>query len=118
LIWNTRAMDAREVQAFISLCRQFDIDCMVRAATRERSLLYRYLEDGAAGSCSPLSRPRRMPAAWLTTSSSAMGDRGSMVQAWMATLASRCEAGYTYTEHANTETFIVAQIETPKLCAM
>ncbi len=44
-----RAMDAREVQAIIALCHKYDIDCMIRTPTLERTGLYRYLEDGAAG---------------------------------------------------------------------
>ena len=44
-----RAMDAREVQSVLAMCRQHDIDCMIRPPTLERTRLYRYLEDGAAG---------------------------------------------------------------------
>ncbi len=44
-----RAMDSREVQSILAMCRQHDIDCMVRPPTLERTRLYRYLEDGATG---------------------------------------------------------------------
>jgi 2-keto-3-deoxy-L-rhamnonate aldolase RhmA len=111
-----RAMDAREVQSFIALCRLHDIDCMVRPATRERTLLYRYLEDGAAGFMFP----------FVSTAAEArrlvdfvkfppMGDRGLDgagmdadygLDAW--------KADSTYTHDVNNETFIVAQIETPE----
>ena len=49
-----RAMDQREVQSILALCHQYDIDCMVRASTLERTKLYRYFEDGAAGLLMPL----------------------------------------------------------------
>ena len=44
-----RNMDDREVQHLLALCQMFDIDCMVRPPTLQRSRLYRYLEDGATG---------------------------------------------------------------------
>ena len=49
-----RAMDQREVQGLLALCRACDIDCMLRAPTLERTRLYRYLEDGATGLMMPL----------------------------------------------------------------
>ena len=49
-----RAMEVREVQSLLSMCHQFDIDCMVRAPTLERTMLYRYFEDGASGLLMPL----------------------------------------------------------------
>ena len=49
-----RAMDPREVQSLLAMCHQHGIDAMVRAPTTERTLLYRYLEDGAAGLLMPL----------------------------------------------------------------
>jgi 2-keto-3-deoxy-L-rhamnonate aldolase RhmA len=111
-----RAMDAREVQSFIALCRLHDIDCMVRPATRERTLLYRYLEDGAAGFMFPFvstaAEARRL-VDYITFPP--MGDRGLDgagldgdygIEVW--------KPGSDYIEHANNETFILAQIETPE----
>lgn len=48
-----RAFDPHEVQALISYCHLYDIDCLVRPATRERAALYRFLEDGATGLIMP-----------------------------------------------------------------
>jgi len=44
-----RNFDAREVQHLQALCHLYDIDCMIRPPTIQRTRLYRYLEDGAAG---------------------------------------------------------------------
>lgn len=111
-----RAMEAREVQAFIALCRLHDIDCMVRPATRERTLLYRYLEDGATGFMFPFvsdgATARRLVDA---VKFPPLGDRGldgagldgdHGLDVW--------QPDATYTRDANDETFIVAQIETPE----
>ena len=43
------AMDTREVQMLLAFTHLYDIDGMVRVPTREKTRLYRYLEDGAAG---------------------------------------------------------------------
>jgi 2-keto-3-deoxy-L-rhamnonate aldolase RhmA len=111
-----RAMDAREVQSFIALCRLHDVDCMVRPATRERTPLYRYLEDGAAGFMFPFvstaAEARRLvdylkfpPLGDRGLDGAGMdGDYG--LDVW--------KPGSTYTQDVNNETFIVAQIETPE----
>ena len=44
-----RAFDDREVQSLIYQAHLHDIDMMVRPSTLEKTKLYRYLEDGAAG---------------------------------------------------------------------
>ena len=114
-----RAMTDREVQAILALCHQYDIDCMVRAPTRELTKLYRYLEDGAAGLMMPLIADaaeaqhivnsikypplgnRGLDGAGLD------GDFGLVV--W--------NEGSTYIDDANRETFVVIQIETPQALA-
>lgn len=111
-----RAMDPREAQNFIALCHLHDIDCMVRPATRERTLLYRYLEDGAAGFMFPFvsteAEARRLVD---YVKFPPMGDRGldgagldgdHGIEVW--------KPDSIYTDHANKETFIMAQIETPE----
>lgn len=111
-----RAMDPREAQSFIALCHLHDIDCMVRPATRERTLLYRYLEDGAAGFMFPFvsteAEARRLVD---YVKFPPLGDRGLDgagldgdygIEVW--------KPDTVYTEHANRETFIMAQIETPE----
>ena len=42
-------MSDREVQTLLAYFHLFDIDCMLRAPTLEKTRLYRYLEDGATG---------------------------------------------------------------------
>jgi 2-keto-3-deoxy-L-rhamnonate aldolase RhmA len=111
-----RAMDQREAQAVLALCRAFDIDCMVRPPTTERGKLYRFLEDGAAGFMVPFvddaDAARRLVSA---AKYPPLGNRGIDgagldadfgIDAW--------KAGSAYYEDANRETFIVAQIETPE----
>ncbi len=44
----------REVQALLAYSHLHNIDIMVRTPTREKTKLYRYLEDGAAGLMVPL----------------------------------------------------------------
>ena len=44
-----RYMSDAEVESLLAHSHLFDIDIMVRPATLEKTRLYRYLEDGAAG---------------------------------------------------------------------
>ena len=48
-----RAMEVREVQSLLSMCHQFNIDCMVRAPTLSGYALPIF-EDGASGLLMPL----------------------------------------------------------------
>jgi len=109
-------MDAREVQSFIALCRQFDIDCMVRPATRERTLLYRYLEDGAAGFMFPFvsnaETARRLVDCMKFPPMGGRGLDGAGMDAVFGLEVWKPDS--TYLQHANDETFIVAQIEPPE----
>lgn len=111
-----RTMDEREVQAFIAACYYNDIDCMVRPKTLQRSELYHYLEDGAAGFMVPfVSTPQMARELVAALKFPPMGNRGIDgagldgdygLAAW--------QPDTTYYEDANRETFIVAQIETPE----
>jgi 2-keto-3-deoxy-L-rhamnonate aldolase RhmA len=110
-----RAMDAREVQALIGLCKYNDIDCMVRPPTLERTKLYRYLEDGAAGFLVPLvSDPQMAYDLVQAVKYPPIGNRGLDgagfdgdygLDVWVP--------GSTYTDDANRETFLITQVETP-----
>ena len=114
-----RAMDQREVQAVIALCNQFDIDCMVRPPTLERTRLYRYLEDGAAGFLMPLvSEPQMAYDIVQATKYPPLGNRGMDgagldgdfgISVWYE--------GSTYNTDANNETFVLTQVETPQAVA-
>ena len=109
-----RAMDAREVQSVLAMCRQHDIDCMVRPPTLERTRLYRYLEDGATGFMIPfMSTVEAARHVVDCTKFPPLGNRGIDgagldgdfgIDVW--------KEGSTYFEDANRETFIVGQIET------
>src|SRR3990172_4415964 len=58
-----RAFDPREVQAFLAYHQLADIDCIWRAATLEKTGLYRLLEDGASGVMIPhVSTPEKAKA--------------------------------------------------------
>ena len=55
-----RSMHEREVQALLAYFHLYDIDCMVRPPTLEKTRLYRYLEDGATGLMIPhVSTPEK-----------------------------------------------------------
>ncbi len=109
-----RAMDAREVQSVLAMCRLHDIDCMIRPPTLERTRLYRYLEDGAAGFMIPfMSTPEIAEHVVNCIKYPPEGNRGIDgagmdgdfgIDVW--------KEGTTYFEDANRETFIVGQIET------
>ena len=47
-------MGAREVQSLMAFFHLFDIDCMVRPPTLQKTELYRYVEDGASGLMIPM----------------------------------------------------------------
>ena len=111
-----RAMDAREVQTLQAYFHLYDIDCMVRPPTREKSMLYRYLEDGATGLMMPLvdsaatardlvSKVRFPP----------LGDRGYEGRSLEANFGLDSAADrQTLVKHANQETLLALQIETPE----
>ena len=111
-----RNMDNREVQHLLALCHLYDIDCMVRPPTLQRTRLYRYLEDGAAGFMIPfVSDAETAREIVSATKYPPLGNRGLDGagldcnfggDSWIP--------GSTYIEDANRETFIVAQIETPE----
>jgi len=107
-----RAMGTREVQMILALSHQFDIDCMVRPPTTERTRVYRYLEDGAAGFMIPfVSTPEIAKEIVRTTKFPPVGNRGLDGAGMDCHFA--LDAGPSFTDDANRETFIVAQIETP-----
>lgn len=114
-----RAMDQREVQSVLAMCHQHNIDCMVRPPTLERTRLYRYLEDGAAGFLMPLvSDPQMATDIVQAAKYPPIGNRGMDgagldgdfgISVW--------HEGSTYNSDANRETFIITQVETPQAVA-
>jgi 4-hydroxy-2-oxoheptanedioate aldolase len=109
-----RAMDAREAQMMIALCKYNDIDCMVRPPTLERTKLYRYLEDGAAGFLVPLvSEPQMAYDLVQALKYPPVGNRGLDGAGLDADYGiSAWAPGSTYIADANRETFIITQVET------
>ncbi|MBM3801841.1 MAG: 4-hydroxy-2-oxovalerate aldolase [Acidimicrobiia bacterium] len=109
-----RAMGSREVQALLAHCVLHDIDCMVRPPTMERTGLYRYLEEGAAGFMIPFASSAeiarhvvdavKFPPDGNRGVDGAGLDGDYVLDSW--------RPGSEYFAEANRETFVVAQIET------
>ena len=106
-----RAMSDREVQSLLAFFHLADIDCMVRPATLEKTRLYRYLEDGAAGLMIPhVSTVEKAQMLVDAVKFPPLGDRGQDGAGLDSDFI--LEGGESYPEAANRETFLVVQIET------
>lgn len=108
-----RSMSLREVEALLLASHHFDIDIMVRPPTLEKTGLYRYLEDGAAGLMIPhVSTVEKAEMLVQAVKFPPIGDRG-LDNAGL-------DADYhihdpdQYAAWANRETFLCVQIETPE----
>lgn len=114
-----RSMDAREVQHLQALCHLYDIDCMIRPPTMQRTRLYRYLEDGAAGLMIPfVSDADAAREVVRAVKYPPLGNRGLDGAGLDCDFGGGAlERSRSYTPAANRETFIVAQIETPAAVA-
>ena len=114
-----RNFDLREVQHLLSLCHLYDIDCLVRPPTVQRSRLYRFLEDGAAGLMIPfVSTADRAREIVHATKFPPIGNRGLDGTGLDADFGlKRGRPDDTFVQDANRETFIVAQIEEPEAVA-
>ena len=106
-------MTLREVEALLLTSHRFDIDIMVRPPTLEKTGLYRYLEDGAAGLMIPhVSTVEKAEMLVQAVKFPPIGDRG-LDNAGL-------DADYhihdpdPYAAWANRETFLCVQIETPE----
>lgn len=111
-----RGMDPREVQALLVYFHLYDIDCILRVGTRDKTQLTRYLEDGAAG----LIIPQVADAASAREVVNSVrfppvGDRGIEGNSLEASFGlDLLDAGRgKLVEHALRETFLMLQIETP-----
>lgn len=115
LDWEHRAMDQREAQSLLALCRMFDIDAMVRPPSTERNRLYRFLEDGATGFLIPFVSDQDMALKIVEAAKfPPIGNRGLDGAGLDADFGIAAWAeNSTYIQDANRETFIFAQIETP-----
>jgi len=111
-----RNMQDREVQALLAFFHLFDIDCMLRPPTLEKSQLYRYLEDGATGLMIPhVSTPEKAKMLADAIKFPPLGDRGLDGAGLDSDFI--LQGGADYPEKANAETFLVVQIETPEAVA-
>ena len=109
-------MDNREVQTLLAFSHLYDIDIVVRTPTREKTRLYRYLEDGAAGLIIPLvSTPEEARDLVQKVKFPPMGDRGLSPPNLQANFGLDVQGDrQSLVDHALRETFIIAQIETPQ----
>ena len=108
-----RTMERREIQALLSYFHLYDVDCMLRAPTLEKSQLYRYLEDGATGLMIPLvSTPEKARMLVDAVKFPPLGGRGLDGAGFDGDFY--LDAGADFPERANRETFLVVQIETPE----
>ena len=107
-----RAMDQRETQALAAFCHLADIDLMIRSPSHEPTKLNRCLEDGAAGTMlQMIDTPEQAERAVQYLKFPPLGNRG--IDAAGLDCNFTLNADENYTDDANRETFICAQIETP-----
>jgi len=111
-----RTWDPTQVQAILAFFHKFDIDCLLRAPTTDRALLYRYLEDGATGVMIPHVATREQAEHLVgALRFPPIGNRG------LDGAGLDCEfdtkQGAAYSDEANRETMLVVQIESPEAVA-
>jgi 2-keto-3-deoxy-L-rhamnonate aldolase RhmA len=107
-----RALSVREVQAMLAYGHLYDIDIMARPPTLEKTGLYRYLEDGAAGLLIPhVSTAERARMLVDAVKFPPVGDRGLDNAGLDADF--HIHDADEYVAWANRETFLTVQIETP-----
>jgi 4-hydroxy-2-oxoheptanedioate aldolase len=112
-----RAFNPREVQALLAFFHLYDIDCLIRPATREKILLYRYLEDGVTGLVIPhVSNAVEARDLVSSVKFPPVGDRG-LYPTGLETNFGLSGTEHTLIEHAQRETFLVAQVESPTAVA-
>ncbi|MEX2579701.1 MAG: aldolase/citrate lyase family protein [Verrucomicrobiales bacterium] len=108
-----RALTLRETQALLAYSHLYDIDIMLRPPTLEKTGLYRYLEDGAAGLLIPhVSTPDKARMLVDAVKFPPVGDRGIDNAGLDADF--HIHAPDEYVAWANNETFLCVQIETPE----
>ena len=108
-----RNFSDREIQTLLAHSHLHDIDIMVRPATTEKTRLYRYLEDGAAGLMIPhINTAEKTKMLVDAVKFPPVGDRGLD--------GAGLDSDYylsdvdQYIKDSIQETFLVVQIETPQ----
>ncbi len=108
-----RALTIHEVEALLVHSHLHDIDIMVRPPTLEKTGLYRYLEDGAAGLLIPhVSTAEKAKMLVDAVKFPPLGDRGLDNAGLDADF--HIHDADQYVAWANHETFLCVQIETPE----
>lgn len=108
-----RAQTLREIQAILAYAHLYDIDILLRPPTLEKTGLYRYLEDGAAGLLIPhVSTPEKAKMLVDAVKFPPIGDRGLDNAGLDADF--HIHDADDYVAWANRETFLTVQIETPE----
>ena len=108
-----RVMDDREIQSLLAFFHLFDIDCMLRAPTLEKTKLYRYFEDGVTGLMIPhVSTVEKARLLVQAVKFPPLGDRGIDGGGLDGDFLLHERDGYT--DRANRETFLFVQIESPE----
>ncbi|MFP6701360.1 MAG: aldolase/citrate lyase family protein, partial [Planctomycetaceae bacterium] len=113
LDFEHRCWTDREIQAILPLFHLYDIDCLLRVPTTEKTRLYRYLEDGATGLMVPhVSTVEAARELVESVKFPPIGNRGLD--------AAGLDCDFSLPEHveyvreANEQTMLVVQIETPE----
>lgn len=105
-----------DVQSILAFSHLFDIDIMLRPRTLEKTGLYRYLEDGAAGLMIPhVSTAEKAQMLVDSTKFPPIGDRGLDSAGLDADFY--VHGPDDYLAQVNDQTFLVVQIETPEAVA-
>ncbi|MDP7010477.1 MAG: aldolase/citrate lyase family protein [Verrucomicrobiota bacterium] len=108
-----RAMTVHEVQALLAFSHLYDIDIVMRPPTLEKTGIYRYLEDGAAGILIPfVSTPQKAKMLVDAVKFPPIGDRGIDNAGLDSDF--QIHDPDEYVAWANQETFLAVQIETPE----
>ncbi|MCG8598750.1 MAG: aldolase/citrate lyase family protein [Verrucomicrobiales bacterium] len=108
-----RALTIHQIQALLAFSHLYDIDIMVRAPTLEKTGLYRFLEDGAAGIMIPhVSTAEKAKMLVDSVKFPPLGDRGIDNAGLDADF--HIHDPDEYVAWANKETFLCVQIETPE----
>ena len=108
-------MATREVETLMAFSHLYDIDMVVRVPTREKTRLYRFLEDGAAGLIIPhVSTEEEARDLVQKTKFPPVGDRGLAPPNLQANFGLDTRDGrQDLVDHTLRETFLIVQIETP-----
>jgi 2-keto-3-deoxy-L-rhamnonate aldolase RhmA len=111
-----RPMNPREIQALMPIFHLYDIDCHIRTPTREKSQLYRLLEDGATGLIMPLVEDAETARQIVqAVKFPPLGDRGLEGKGLDGSygIDTTPEKRDAYIQTMNRETTVIIQLESP-----